>query len=155
MRLPSKGNSRYKDPEAESHLKNTKKNKVVIRVEWDDIRKAILSASTLLFVRQKTIGRFCRREVYSILIVSVWLVCSKQNEVAKGGRKGTGQEALEVIQDLDNGSFGLRRGQWRCGKCLYVKCFEAEPIGFARRLMWDVRAIQVSHDSKALVLNWG
>lgn len=51
MRLPSKGNSRYKDPEAESHLKNTKKNKVVIRVEWDDIRKAILSASTLLFVR--------------------------------------------------------------------------------------------------------
>lgn len=56
---------------------------------------------------------------------------------------------------MDNGSFGLRRGQWRCGKCLYVKCFEAEPIGFARRLMWDVRAIQVSHDSKALVLNWG
>lgn len=33
--------------------------------------------------------------------------------------------------------------------------FEEEPVGFAKRFMWDVRESQVNHDSKPVALNWG
>lgn len=51
-------------------------------------------------------------------------------------------------------ALGQGRGSGGVHCACIVKCLEAEPTGLARIFMWDVREIQVSHDSKALVLNW-
>lgn len=41
------------------------------------------------------------------------------------------------------------------GVLVFPVCFEAEPIGFARRFIWGVRDIQLNHDSRAVVFSWG
>lgn len=75
MSLPGRGNSGHKDPELGSCLKYTRKSKgaSVIGVEWDGIRKAILRTLAFTLCEVELHWKISYRDIYNILIVSVWL----------------------------------------------------------------------------------